>query len=147
MWVQEGHTLETYDYVPENVHEELYIEEQKSLERHQKASGVSAATPPAIHITNMLPSQADSNSHLASIDETPVLDMLSGYTPTDRLNIPGILDEQVKEHCTWRQSRVKKTALKEDCKRACDASKERLQSAVVSDIDYWFEKIKRLRTE
>ncbi|KAM3066206.1 hypothetical protein ACMFMG_012110 [Clarireedia jacksonii] len=171
MWVQEGHTLETHDDVPENVREELYVEEQKSLERHQKASGTSAAPLPAIHITNMLPSPSDPTSHLASIDGTPVPDMLSRHTPTDRLNIPGFLDEQVEEYCTWQQSRVKKTALKEDCKRACDVMIEQgidlnlirrnpnpkflidegvkrgTAERVVSDIDYWFENIKRRRTE
>jgi hypothetical protein len=120
MYVQEGHTLETHDDVPENVREELYVEEQKSLERHQEASGISAATPPAIHITNVLPPPSDPTSHLASVAGTLVPDIPSRHTPTDRLNIPGFLDEQVEEYCTWQQSRVKKPALKEDCKKACD---------------------------
>jgi hypothetical protein len=34
MYVQEGHTLDIHDDVPENVREELYTEEQKSLERN-----------------------------------------------------------------------------------------------------------------
>ena len=48
MYVQEGHILETHDDVPENVREELYAEEQKSLERHQKASRTSIASLPLI---------------------------------------------------------------------------------------------------
>ena len=55
MYMQEGHTLETHDDVPKNFRKKLYTEEQKSLERHQKASGTPVATPRAIHITNVLP--------------------------------------------------------------------------------------------
>jgi hypothetical protein len=84
MYVQEGHTLETHDDVPANIREELYAEEQKSLERHQKAFGTSAATPPAIHITNVLPPLSSPTSHLASSAGTPAPDMPPKYTPIDR---------------------------------------------------------------
>jgi hypothetical protein len=75
MYVQEGYTLETHDNVPANIREELYAEEQKSLERYQKASSTSIATPPAIHITNMLPLSSSLVSHLASLTGSSVLDM------------------------------------------------------------------------
>ena len=45
MYVQDGHALETHDDVPGDVREELYAEEQKLLERNQKVSGTSEATP------------------------------------------------------------------------------------------------------
>jgi hypothetical protein len=34
MYVQDGHSLETHDDVPNNVRNELYAEEQQSLKRH-----------------------------------------------------------------------------------------------------------------
>ena len=101
MYVQEGHTLETHDDVPKNFREELYTEEQKSLERHQKASRTSVATPSAIHITNVLPPPSDPTSHLASLAGTLVPDMPSRHNATDRLNIPGFRDDTVKEYCAW----------------------------------------------
>lgn len=170
MWVQEGHTLETHDDVPENVREELYAEEQKSLERHQKASGTSASSLHPINITNVLPAPFGQTSHPASL-AGPAPDLLSISTPMVRLDIPGFLDEHVEEYCNWQQSRVKKPALKEDCKRACDVMIEQgrdlnlirrnpnpkflidegvksgTAERIVSDIDYWFENIKRPRTE
>ena len=34
MYVQDGHALEIYNNIPENIRKELYIEEQKLLERN-----------------------------------------------------------------------------------------------------------------
>jgi hypothetical protein len=169
--VQEGYTLETHDNVPENVREELYAEKQKSLERHQKASGTSVSSLPPINITNVLPAPFGQTSYLASLAGTPAPDLLSISTPMVRLDIPGFLDEHVEEYCNWQQSRVKKPALKKDCKRACDVMIEqgkdlnlvrrnpnpkfltdkRVKSGtaeqIVSDINYWFKNIKRPRIE
>ena len=171
MYVQEGHTLETHDDVPENVREELYTEKQKSLERHQKASGTSAAAPPAIHITNVLPPSSGPVSHLASVTGSPVPDMPPRHTANDRLNIPGFRDDAVKEYCAWQQSQVKEPALKAGFQTACgviikkgfslelirrnlnpkflidEDIQEGIAEHVVSDIDYWFENIKRPRME
>jgi hypothetical protein len=159
-----------HDDVPENIREELYIEQQ-SLERHQKASRTSASSLPPVNITNVLPAPSGQTSHLASVAGTPAPDLPSKSIPIVRLDIPGFLDEQVEEYCTWQQSRVKKPALKEDCKKACDVMieqgidlnlirrnpnpkflidegvKRRTAERVVSDIDYWFETTKRPRTE
>jgi hypothetical protein len=163
--------LETHDDVPENVREELYAEEQKSLERHQKASGTSAATPPAIHITNVLPPPSDPTSHLASLAGTPVPDMPSRHSATDRLNIPGFRDDAVKEYCAWQQSQVKEPALKAEYQTACgvileeDMNLELIREVpdpdflvergikrgiarqVVRDIDHWARNIEQPRTE
>jgi hypothetical protein len=46
--------------------------------------------------------------------------MSSTSTPPDRLDIPGPLEELVKEYSTWHQSRVQTAAWKEDCTEACD---------------------------
>ena len=102
MYVQEGHTLETHDDVLENVRKELYAEEQKLLERHQKASGTFAATPPAIYITNVLPPPSGPTPYLASLSGTLALNILTRYTLIACLNIPGFRDDAVKEYCAWQ---------------------------------------------
>jgi hypothetical protein len=102
MYVQEGYTLDTHNDVPENVREELYIEEQKSLERNQKVSGTSALNLPPINITNVLPALFGQTSGPASLAGTPALDLFSISTPMVRLDIPGFLDEHVEEYCNWQ---------------------------------------------
>ena len=119
----------------------------------------------------MLPPPSGPTSHLASLAGTPVLDMPSRHTPTDRLNIPGFRDDAVKEYCAWQQSQVKELALKAGFQTACSVIlkkgldlelirrnpnpkflidedvQEGIAEHVVSDIDYWFENIKRPRIE
>jgi hypothetical protein len=172
MYVQEGHTLDTHDDVPENIREELYAEEQKSLERNQKASGTSAAISPAIHITNVMPPPSGLVSHLASVTGSPVPNMPSRqHIANDRLNIPGFRDDAVKEYCAWQQSQVKEPALKAEYNTACGVILEEgmdleliredpnpdflvkrgvkrgIAKQVVRDIDYWARNIKQPRTE
>lgn len=167
--MQDGHVLDTHDDVPEDVREELYAEEQKSLERNQKVSGTSGATP-TIHITNVMPPPPA--SHLASVTGSPVPEMPSRqHTANDRLNIPGFQDDAVKEYCTWQQSQVKELSLKAGFQAACgviikkgyslelirrnlnlkfltdEEVQEGIAEHVVSDIDYWFKNIKRPRIE
>lgn len=93
------------------------------------------------------------------------------HTANDRLNIPGFRDDAVKEYCAWQQSQVKEPALKAGFQTACgviikkgfslelirrnpnpkflidEDIQEGIAEHVVSDIDYWFENIKRPRME
>jgi hypothetical protein len=55
---QEGHPLETYEDVPEAVREQLYVEEQQSIEKHKKTTNMLATSFPPINITNVLPTQS-----------------------------------------------------------------------------------------
>jgi len=104
--------LETHDDIPVNIQEELYVKEQKSLERHQKASRTSASSLPLINITNVLPTPSSQASHLASVAKTPVPDMPSRSTLTNRLNIPGFRDDTVEEYYNWQKSQNKRPELK-----------------------------------
>ena len=128
MYVQEGHTLETHDDVPANIREELYAEEQKSLDRHQKASGTSTSSLPLINITNVLPASSGQQSHLASSAATPDPDMTSKYAPPNRLNIPGFRDDAVEEYCNWLKSQNKRPELKLEYQKACDVIIKRDQT-------------------
>ncbi len=103
MHMQDGHMLETHDDVPKKIHDELYIKEQQSLERHQKATRTSTASHPPITITNVLPALSYQTSHLVSLPiGTPAPDMPLKSTPIDHLNIPGLRDVVVKEYCAWQ---------------------------------------------
>jgi hypothetical protein len=169
MHVQDGHTLETHDDVPKKIRNELYAEEQKSHERHQRATRTSASHGP-ITITNVLPALPDQISHLVS-SQAGAPGVPSKYTPITRLNIPGYRDEAVREYCTWQKSQVKDPELKVHCQKACDAIiadgmtlelirqdpnpqflidkdvKKGIAKHIVGDIDYWVETVKRARTE
>ena len=150
---------------------QVYAEEQKLLEKHQKASGSgtsAAAAPPAIHITSVLPPPSGPTLHRASSAGTPAPDIPS-HTPVDRLSIPGFRDDAVKEYCAWQRSQVKEPALKAGFQTACgvilkrgldlelirrdsnpkflihEDVQEGIAEHVISNIDYWFENIKRPR--
>ncbi|KAH8588257.1 hypothetical protein B0O99DRAFT_746948 [Bisporella sp. PMI_857] len=158
MYVLEGHTLETHNDVPEDLGEELYAEEQQSLERHQKASRVSASSIPPVHITNVIPAPSGQISQLASSAGGLASDVPAKFTSSVCLDISGYLDEHVKEYCAWQQSRVKKPSWKEDYLNQirkdpnpdiliCEGVQSGTAKRVVSEIDYWFETTKRARTE
>jgi hypothetical protein len=165
MHVQDGHTLETHDDVPQKIRDELYAEEQQSLKRHQKTTRTSIASHPPITITNVLPTP--SYQLVSSATGTPAPDM----TPIEPLGVPGFLDEQVEDYCTWQKSRVKRPNLKEEFQKAYDVIieegmdlelirrsrntkfltdrgvKRGTAERVVGDVDRWVETTKRARTE
>ena len=121
MHVQDGHTLKTHSDVPKDIREQLYAEEQQSLERHQKATRTSTASHPPITITIVLPAPSYQTSHLvSSLAGTPALDMPSKSTLIDRLNIPSPRDKAVEDYCIWQKSQVMKPALKVEYQKACD---------------------------
>ena len=157
-YVQDGNTLQTHDDVPENIRQQLYDEEKKSLERHKKTTTTSVASLPPINITNVLPAPMAPG-------------MPSNSSTIDRLNIAGFRDVVVKEYCAWQQSQVDSTTLKVEYQKACEVILEEgmdletirrkpnpdfltkkgvkrgIAEHVVDDIDYWVEKYKRARTE
>jgi hypothetical protein len=108
-YVLDGNTLKTYDDVPQDIRQQLYEEEEKSLEMHKKKTATPAANLPTLPITiTVLPASSDQASHLVtSHARLPAPAITSNSTPLDRLNIPGFLDEHVEEYCRWQQSRVK----------------------------------------
>jgi hypothetical protein len=106
-YVQQGNTLQTHDDVPEDFREQLYAEEQQSLERHRKATSASTAVLPP-NITNVLPGSYQAPPHsVSSPAGTPTPDMPSNSAPINCLHIPGPRDEAVEDYCAWQQSQVK----------------------------------------
>jgi hypothetical protein len=116
--VEQGHTLQTHDDVPEYIRQQLYAEEQQGIERRQKPASTSAANFPPINITNVLPGQYQTPLG-SSPAGTPAPDMPLISAPIHRLNIPGFLDDAVEDYCAWQQSRVKQPTLKAEYKNAC----------------------------
>jgi hypothetical protein len=114
-YIDQGHTLQSYNDVPEDICEQLYREEQQSLERHKKSASTSTASLPPINIiVHQIPS-------LGSLPaETPALDMPSISIPIHCLDIPGFRDKVVEDYCSWQQSKVKKPILKVEYKKACN---------------------------
>ncbi|KAG4428853.1 hypothetical protein IFR05_015665, partial [Cadophora sp. M221] len=165
--VKEGYELKTHADVPEEVRQQLYAEDQQGLERRQQTASKSAAIFPPINITNMLPYQPPSGSLVA---ETPDSSMPS-MSSAKRLNIPGPLNEAVKDYCAWQQSRFTKTSVKEEYQKACDfmikdcltldliyqdpnskyltdhGVKRGVAKHIVRDIDDWVRNHKRARTK
>jgi hypothetical protein len=171
IYVLDSYTLETHDDVPGNICKELYAEEQQSLERHQKASRTSVSSLPSVNITNILLALSGQTSYLASSAGTPAPNLPSISSLIVCLDIPGFLDKQVEEYCTWQQSRVKKPILKVEYQKACDiiiedsidlelirrdpnpkfltdkGVKRGPAEYIVGNIDYWVQKVKQARTE
>lgn len=164
-YMDDGFTLQSHGDVPEDIREQLYKEEQQSIERHRKIAATSTGTLPPINI-HMLPAQAYQPQA-----GTPVPDVPSTSTVINRLDIPDHRDEAVEDYCTWQQSKVKKPTLKVEYKKACDiiiedgmdlelihrdpnpefliqrGVKRGIAQRIVGDIDEWAQKYKQARTE
>jgi hypothetical protein len=97
-FVEEGGILETHCDVPEEIRQQLYAEEQHSLDAKRQKPSTSVATLPPIHITNTMPTSSCQNcqSRAVSVPEQP---------STPRLSIPGFRDKAVEEYCAWHQSK------------------------------------------
>lgn len=162
-YAQKGHIMKSHEHVPEDDRQKLYDREKGSLEAHKKATKATTSVgnlPIPITITV-----------LSAPAGTPALGMPLTSTSPDRLDIPGPLEGQVKEYCTWHQSRVQTAAWKEDCTKACDVMIKHgidlnqlrcdrdhqflidegvlkgTAKRFVSEIDYWFVTTKRPRIE
>lgn len=169
-FVMEGGVLETQDDVPDDLRQQLYVEEQQSL----SSKGQKAGTPGAnllhpIHITNTLPPSFYQTSHPRS---SPVRTQVPDIIPSNPcLVIPGFRDENVDEYCAWQQSKVAKNSQKLEYQKACDVMtrdcmtlqtiyrnpdpkyltdqgvKRGAAEHIVNDIDEWVHECKRARTE
>jgi hypothetical protein len=167
-YVQDGNILETHDDVPHDIRQQLYNEEETSVERHKKKTTTSAATPSPIPITiTVLPAP----SSQASLAGTQAPDVASLPKPIYRLDTSGFRDDTVKEYCAWQQEQVKDPTQKVEYQKACDVILQDGMSLelirrdpnpqflidggvkkgpslhIVGDIDYWFENVKRARIE
>ncbi|KAJ8058502.1 hypothetical protein OCU04_012688 [Sclerotinia nivalis] len=91
-FVEQGYKLQKHEDVPEDIHEQLYAEEQQWLERRQRTSSTSATSFPSINITNVLPPHAYQTPLEASPTRTLPSDLPSTSALVTRLDIPGPRD-------------------------------------------------------
>jgi hypothetical protein len=117
-----GHTLKSHDDVPEDIRELLYAEEHQRQERHSTTTNIPAPSLPPINITNVLPSQANESPKKSVADGS----VTAGERPHEnaRLDIPGPRDAAVMAYNEWQQSNVVDEALKEEFRKACNATLE-----------------------
>jgi hypothetical protein len=117
-YAEKGGVLESHKDVPDEIQEELYMEEQQRLGK-EKRKGVNVAGPgapyPPINI-NVLP------SHPAGVDVTaPTVDS-AGSKDMGPLKIPGFRDVAVKEYGEWLASNVSDETLKAAFRQASDVT-------------------------
>jgi len=98
-FVEQGGILETHRDVPEEIRQQLYAEEQHSLETKRQKASTSTANLPPIHITNTMPTSScqKCQRQLLSVPEIPV--------SNTSISIPGFRDKAVEEYCNWHQSK------------------------------------------
>ncbi|KAJ5806676.1 uncharacterized protein N7503_004278 [Penicillium pulvis] len=93
-YVEKGGVLETHKDVPGEVRDELYLEEQQSINFNTThPTGLGSVTPG---------------------------DASAGLRVMGPLNIPGLKDVAVKEYGEWLASNVSDDALKAEFRQACD---------------------------
>ncbi|KAI9036760.1 uncharacterized protein KD926_001338 [Aspergillus affinis] len=113
--------LETHNYVPDSVREQLYDEENQQVDKKKKAvdySTMGSMCPP-INI-NVLPAGAfQQPMHTPANDTMPT-------TPgcTESIMIDGLLDVAVEEYTEWQQSRVSNETFRENITKAHDVTIE-----------------------
>ncbi|KAJ5005564.1 hypothetical protein K4K57_011679 [Colletotrichum sp. SAR 10_99] len=108
-WVQQGHSLETHDDVPEEIRAQLYAQEQQGRKRKRQnsASEPPSHTPVIIH------------NHIA--DYTAASDRMTpdfgspGIPPSrpPPLCVDGLRDDAVEAYCKWHCSKVRSITQKQ----------------------------------
>ncbi|KAM0130857.1 hypothetical protein ACHAO1_007638 [Botrytis cinerea] len=90
--------LESHSDVQEEIRQQLYAEEQHSLDAKRQKASTSLVNIPPVHIKNTMPASSCQNCQqmLSSVPEIP---------PNSRLSIPGFRDKAVEEYCASHQSK------------------------------------------
>lgn len=121
-YAEKGGVLETHKDVPDEIREEIYIEEQQRLEKGKRKGGnvlEGGTLYPPINI-NVLPSQ----SHPPELDITTSKAAVDSARPNDMgpLKIPGFKDVAIKEYGEWLASSVSDDTLKAAFRQACEVT-------------------------
>ena len=80
--------------MPEDIRQQIYAEDQKRLEKHQRATMISSSNLPPINITNVLPGL----SHQEFMSALPMADEPPPIMPLGSLGLRGATG---KEHSSW----------------------------------------------
>ena len=121
--------MRSHDNVPEDVHQQLYADEQQQLERHQRASHRAPSSLAPIHITNVLLGPSHPSSGSAEVQAKL------------RLDVPDFQDTAVEEYSNWQQSRVKRGDQKDDmCNMALGHGLDMQQLSDDQDPDFFISR-------
>lgn len=115
-YAEKGGVLETHKDVPDEIRDELYMEDQQKQEKEKRkgCNVFSGETPyPPINI-NVHPSHSPGLTTTAPAVDSAVL---KGVVS---LKIPGFKDVAVKEYGEWLASNVSNDTLKAGFRQACD---------------------------
>ncbi|CAI7637411.1 unnamed protein product [Penicillium pancosmium] len=121
-FVEKGGTLQSHDDVPDNIREDLYMEERHRLESQQsknnKMTGTPGSYPPInLNFNGVQPSPlAEEPNSIATPAMLPSPNSLS----SDDFNIPGLRDEAVREYTAWHEANVGDDNLKAQFREARD---------------------------
>lgn len=116
--------MQSHEDVPDNSHEELYMEERHRLESQQsqknKMVGILGSCQPInINFNGMQssPQQDTSNPTTASAMVLAPNDQVM-----EDLNLTGLRDEAVKDYGAWHESNVGDENLKAQFRQACNVA-------------------------
>lgn len=115
-YAEKGGVLESHKDVPDEVRDELYMEDQQRQEKENRKGGKILSGEPPYPPINI-------NVHSSQPPQLPTTAPSAGLaTPkdTDSLNIPGFKDIAVKEYGEWLASNVSDDSLKAAFRQACD---------------------------
>ena len=107
-YAKKGGVLESHKDVPDEIQEELYMEEQQRLEKEKRKGGniASLGTPyPPININVLL-------SHPTRVDIIALTVSSAESKDVSLLKIPGFRDVTIKEYSEWLISNVSDETLK-----------------------------------
>jgi len=98
--------LETHNDVPDELRQQIYLEEQQSSRNKPSNAVVASANVPPIQV--ILPKNA-----------SPELET-GRKMEAKRIDIPGLHDVNVQDYCDWLKSRVKTEAQRDEYQKAAD---------------------------
>ncbi|KAK5069390.1 hypothetical protein LTR51_008640 [Lithohypha guttulata] len=103
---QDGRPLETHDDVPDELRQQIYLEEEQSSRNKRLNTTTAPASMPPIQL--VLPKAASPGPE---VDRKPEV---------KRIDIPGLHDVNLQHYCDWLKSRVRSATLKAEYQKATD---------------------------
>jgi hypothetical protein len=115
-YAQDGNTLDTHSDVPEDIRQEIRLEDQQRFDRKRKARAISPQSLVPINITNVLPGHSERAPlpppHINTRPSIPAPNTVSA------LDIPGYRDDAVKDYIQYLQGKVRSKPHKEQFEKA-----------------------------
>lgn len=112
-YAEKGGVLETHKDVPDEIRDELFMEDQQREEKDKRKGG-------NILGSQMSHSPININVHPPGVATTALAVEAAGPNPVSSLKIPGLKDVAVKEYGEWLASNVSDDTLKAAFRQACD---------------------------